>query len=118
LRRRFGADVVDIDTINGTCQLWVIEPKMLDFDALEQAAEDAGYTLVGITLEIEGDVVGEEGSLELVVLKTGQRFALDGAVQPSTGLHVHATVADWKGGHPRLTVKVSHVGASAGSGSL
>jgi hypothetical protein len=72
---------------------------------------------VGITLEIEGEVVGEEGSLELVIPQTGQRFALDGTVQSSASLHVHATVSDWKGERARLTVNVSHAGASSGSGN-
>jgi len=90
---------------------------MLDFDDLERAADDSGYTLVGITLEIEGDVVGEEGSLELVVPETDQRFALDGEVQPTASLHVHATVSEWKGERARLTVIVSHAGASSGSGN-
>ena len=117
MRRRAGADVVDIDTINGTCQYWLLEPRVIDFDALERAAADSSYTLVGITLEIEGDVVGEVGSFELVIPETGQRFPLDGNVKASGRLHVHASASDWKEGRVRLTVVTSHAGASGESGN-
>ena len=104
MRRRSGADVVQIDTIEGFCKIWFLEPCVIDFDALEQASDDASYKLTGLTLEIEGEIVQVENGHELRIPATGQVFELTAPVQHVGRLHVYTTVTGWQTGRPRLTI--------------
>ena len=108
MRRRAGADLVDIDTIQGTCRLWYLEPRVIDFAAIEQAADDASYELVGIELALEGELVREGGKLELVVPQTGQRLPVEGETDLTGRLHLHTTITGWKEGAARATVDHGH----------
>jgi len=51
LRRRVGADSIDIDTRLGYVRFTLAEPERIDFASIEKAADDAAYTLTGLTLE-------------------------------------------------------------------
>jgi len=113
LRRRAGAEIVDIDTFQGTCRFWYLQPRVIDFDAIENAADDASYELVHIQLNIEGEIVREGGSLEVVVPETGQRFAIEAETDLSGRLHLHTTVLEWDGERARLTIDSGHPGASS-----
>ncbi len=81
---------------------------MINFDALETAANDASYDLVAITLSIEGEIIGKGNDFELVVAETGQRFPVDGQTHFTGPMHLHTTVADWVGEYGRLTVVSGH----------
>ena len=85
---------------------------MIDFDAIERAANDASYDLVAITLNIEGEIVRSGDSFELVVSGTGQRFPIDGEADFTGRMHLHTTVADWVGEYGYLTVLSGHPAVS------
>jgi len=100
-----GADGVDIDTRASTCEVAFAEPVRLDFLAAESAAADAGYALVAVHLEAEGErevgfckVCAEEATF-LVMPGNGQRFELVGDFAPGV---LTAEVAGWGTDHPRL----------------
>ena len=104
MRRRAGADAVDIDTREGTVAYALVEPQIIDFDAIEQAAYDAGYTLMELKLEIEGELESNERGTWLVVPATRQRFELTGSIPHSGLLRVVANVQGWAEDRVRLTV--------------
>ncbi|MFT7543110.1 MAG: hypothetical protein ACI9K5_004093 [Gammaproteobacteria bacterium] len=108
MRRQAGADLVDIDTFEGSCRFFYLTPRMIDFDALERAANDASYDLVAITLNLEGEIVRNGDGFELVASETGQRFPIDGQTHFKGRMHLHTTVADWAGEYGHLTVVSGH----------
>lgn len=115
LRRRVGADIVDIDTREGTAGYRLYHERRIDFEEIMQAADDAGYTLTGLTLEITGrisksDCPSCQQSVSMLSLPgTGQRFELASSDSvknlPVDGqVHITARALDWAGDHPRLDV--------------
>ncbi len=77
---------------------------------MEEAAEDASYTLKSIVLEIEG-VTSETQCKRcgrsvptLRIPETGQTFELEGDVPIGVKTKVRASVQGWDGGHARLVV--------------
>lgn len=104
MRRRAGADAVDIDTREGTVVYALIDPQVIDFKAIEQAAYDAGYTLMELRLELEGELITDEEGAWLVIPTTRQRFELTGSVPHEGSLRVVANAEGWKEGRVRLTV--------------
>ncbi len=77
---------------------------------MEEAAEDASYTLKSIVLEIEG-VTSETPCKQcgrsvptLKIPETGQTFELEGDVPIGVKTKVRASVQGWDGEHARLVL--------------
>lgn len=110
MRRQFGADAVDIDTRASTCRLAFAEPEMLDFTLAESAAIDAGYQLIGLTVEAKGTVVAgpcAKCGTEVHYLKlpgTGQTFELAEPL-PLGPIELKAELEGWNTLHPRLVTE-------------
>ena len=105
-----GAEYIDIDTIASYMKFALLEPVPIEFAAIEQAAEDAAYTLSIFELQLRGhtfamdcDTCGKE-VLALRVLATGQVLELTGEVPADTDLLITASVTGWSGEHPLLEV--------------
>ena len=113
LRRQVGADIVDIDTEEGTAGYKLLHPMRIDFRAIENAAHDAGYTLTEVVLEIVGQsftTYCDECSADVHVLKipqTDQNFELEGDVPDKTTLRLTGSAKGWGGALARLVVVAS-----------
>ena len=57
LRRRAGADTVDLDTVKGFAHFAYYSPRKIDLALLQRAAHDAAYTIKRLELEARGEVV-------------------------------------------------------------
>lgn len=113
LRRQVGADIVDIDTEEGTAGYKLLHPMRIDFRAIEKAALDAGYTLTEVVLEIVGQSFTsycDECSADVPMLKipqTAQTIELEGDVPDKTTLRLTGSAKGWGGTHARLVVIAS-----------
>jgi len=101
---------VDIDTRAEYARYWIQEPARIDFQTIEEAVDDAGYTLKVIELDIAGRVetgpcttCGESVPF-LHVPETGQAIELSGDAPTETG-RVSGHVTGWAEGHPRLELE-------------
>ena len=102
---------MDLDTQAGYARYTLAQPERIDFAAIEEAAHDAGYTLTGLTLELEGEVFrarcedcADEVSM-LRVSETAQQLELNGDVPPlGATIRLKATASGWASSHARLTV--------------
>ena len=110
MRRQLGANAVDIDTEAETASYMLWTPRHIDFDEILEASKDAGYTLTGIKLDLEGEVImadclhcADTVSM-LTVGETGQSFELDGEFMAGATLRITADVQGWDGHHPGLDV--------------
>ena len=92
--------------MDGYAHYALTDPQPIDFDAIEQAAEDAAYDITEIILDLEGEVIqvpcadcnGEERTF--LELETGQRFEFRG--EPRTTrrqVSIQAQAFDWREGH-------------------
>jgi hypothetical protein len=57
LRRRAGADTVDLDTVKGFAHFAYFSPRKIDMALLQRAAHDAAYSIKRLELEVRGEVV-------------------------------------------------------------
>gem|GEM_PF-1493240 len=110
LRRQVGADTIELDTEKSFARYTLARPRRIDFAKMEEAAEDASYTLKSIVLEIEG-VTSETQCQKcgrsvptLRIPATGQTFELEGDVPIGVTTKIRASVQGWDGGHARLVV--------------
>ena len=95
--------------MDGYAHYALTDAQPIDFDAIEQAAEDAAYDITEVTLDLGGEVIqapcadcdGEQRTF--LELETGQRFELRGEPR-SAGqqISLHAEVFDWREGHVYL----------------
>ena len=110
MRRQLGANEVDIDTEEETASYTLSIPMRIDFDAILKASKDAGYTLTGIQLDLEGEVTMADCMQcadtvpMLTIAQTGQSFELDGEFETGTRLRITADVLGWDGEHPVLDI--------------
>ena len=110
LRRQLGAEQIDLDTDTGWAQFTLPEPVLIDYDALEEAADDASYTIVQLLLDISGRAQVarcepcERDVTRLRIPETGQTFELVGAVPANASLRVKLSTEDWTGDHVRFEV--------------
>ena len=101
---------MDLDTRTGDASFVLAEPRTIDFVAIEKATYGAGYTLKGVTIELEGRIVKadcEECGEEVPTLRipaTGQELELTGDAPPEGSVWLKATVSDWAGSHAQLNV--------------
>ena len=123
MRRQVGADAVRIDTLEGYAGYSLAEPQRIDFPAVERAAFGAGYTLMGVEIQIAGRIVsgpGEQGEAQILLLEvdgTGQRFELEGDVPAGAHVRVRARASSWKAQQVRLEVlDYVDLGAAPGDG--
>jgi hypothetical protein len=77
LRRRFGAANVTMDTFEGWAKFEVRGPDSVDFEALPELLEAAGYTYAGLQFTASGEVLGDDTSAQAFRLANGQEFELD-----------------------------------------
>jgi hypothetical protein len=103
LRRRAGADAIEMDTRAGSVRYTLSAPRELDFEQLLDLCEGAGFTIVDLDLETSGELRarGDGEGLELVVAATGQVLAFRGDAQAGE-TRVHGRVVDWGGDTPVL----------------
>ena len=107
MRRRAGADHVDIDMIAQRVRVRFDRPRSFDFAVLQDAVASAGYKLMKISRfsvrgrAIEGDCDRcEEPPALFATDEVGQRFELD-LVTVEAG-RVTGRLEGWKDGHLRL----------------
>jgi hypothetical protein len=111
LRRQVGADSVEIDTRASTAAYAHSKPVVIDFDVIEGAAYDAGYTLVSLTLQLDGELsVGHceacGGDVDvLTVAETGQRLEAAGDAPHGVPLRIVGKVTEWADGHARISIE-------------
>jgi hypothetical protein len=101
---------VDLDTEAGYARYTLARPAQIDFAAIEDAAEGAGYTLKEMALELVG-VTAQSDCKEcgrpvpvLKIPETGQTLELEGDVPLGERLRIEASVQGWAEGHARLLV--------------
>ena len=91
-----------MDTLAGYVAYTLREPRIIDFEAIEGAAEDAGYTIVELKLEFEGEIQRVSDGIWLEVSPTGQRFRLQEPVRHEGRMRVRTEASGWKDGDVRL----------------
>ena len=108
MRRQAGADRIVLDTRDAWAHYAFDTPKRIDFDDIEQAAEDAAYEIVVLEVEVDGTVVeapcdhcGEDRHF-LEVAETGQRLELTGESTVGWSGRLEARAEDWTTDHPLL----------------
>ena len=110
MTRQLDAQYIDIDTDGGYVKFAIMDPVPIEFGKVEQAAEDAAYTLSVFELQLRGHTqpldcgTCEAGGLAFEVLGTGQLFELVGEVPTDRNLLIKANVTGWAGKHPLLEV--------------
>ncbi len=111
LRRQAGADVIRLDTQEAFAHYALREPQQIDFADIEQAAEDAIYTITSLTLTLNGTVVeaacedcGEDRP-HFEITATGQLLELAGDVELGRSGLLRAEVTSWDTDHPLLQVQ-------------
>lgn len=66
-----------MDTFAGWAKFEVRGPDSVDFEALPEILDAAGYTYAGLQFTASGEVVGDETSAQAFRLANGQEFELD-----------------------------------------
>ena len=66
-----------MDTFAGWVKFEVRGPDPVDFSALPELFEAAGYTYAGVQFTATGEVLGDETSAQAFRLANGQEFELD-----------------------------------------
>jgi hypothetical protein len=101
LRRQLGATNIDLDTLTGWAQFTLDEPERITFDALEETAWAASYTIKEVRLDITGRVVAgrcatcEADVMHVKVDGTGQLLEVTGEVQEGEHLRFVMRTESW-----------------------
>lgn len=66
-----------LDTFAGWAKFELRGPDPVDFWALPELLEAAGYTYVGVRFTATGEVLGDESSAQAFRLANGQEFELE-----------------------------------------
>ncbi len=101
MRRQLGAIQIDIDTIEGTAEYSHPAPGSIDWLAIREACLDAGYTLVGLHLSVDGVVFQRDERSFLRFDGNDQELPL-ATPAPDGPLAFKGTVEGWDGKAPHL----------------
>ena len=103
LRRRAGADLIDLDTVTGRARFAYSASKNIDFSAIEKAVEGANYTLVQVLATLSGRATkAGDGAVTLTLDGTGQALRLKGDVPLDRPVRVRVRSAEREKGAPSL----------------
>ena len=96
MRRRFGADHVELNTIEQWAKAYLHEPVRIDFTKFVEAAASANVPTTSIELEIEGAVQESTAGLRFEVAGTEQSFPIEaGFLKPGDSGRIHADIGDF-----------------------
>ncbi len=109
MRRLDGVIAVRLDTVDQYAEVWVDEPRELDFGDFEQAAEDALYTTSAIYVQARGHLTsgqcedcGRERD-QFQIEGSNQRFELGKhALERGRTYLLDAAVISWDEDCPQL----------------
>ena len=88
MRRQFGADHVEINTVEQWAKAYLHEPVRIDFSKFVAAAATASFPTTVIQLEIEGTVQENATGLRLEVTGTDQSFPIEAGILAPGQLYV------------------------------
>ena len=112
LERQFGADVVQLDTVDSWARCYLKDAKNIQFENLDPAARAAGYTLTKVDIEARGKVIEAPCATckvpdkrFLVLAGTDQRVELAGNATASPAARVTGQLVGWSSDHPVIVVE-------------